>query len=93
VTTEGSCCDSVGNRRSATRESERALRQDEDCTAAWKKRAGSVRERMKYMTRRGRGERDGEEAVIIYVERDLYLRCEQIFWASRRKWVKDRDGK
>jgi hypothetical protein len=42
------------------------------------------------MRRRGRGGRDGEEAVIIYWERDLYLRCEQIFWASRRKWVNDR---
>jgi len=52
-------------------------------------RRGCERE-TEYMTRRGRGERDGEEAVIIYGERDLYLRCEQIFWASRRKWVNDR---
>ena len=90
MTTEGSCCDSAGNRRSATRASERALRRDEDCTAAWKKRAGGSERKVEYMTRRGKGEREGEEAVIIYGERDLYLRCEQIFWASGRKWVKDR---
>jgi hypothetical protein len=45
VTREGSCCDSVGNRKSARRVSEIAQRRDEDCIAAYEKRAGVGSER------------------------------------------------
>jgi hypothetical protein len=54
--------------------SERAQRPDEDCTAAWRRRAGQGECDI------GRGGKSGEG--VIYVERDLYLRSLVIFWAS-----------
>ena len=89
MTTGGSCCDLVGNGRSATRESERARRRGEGCTAAaWKKRAGVVRDEYEE-ARRGKRWIGIEwlytgSGICIYDTTDLR--------GIERKWVKDRTG-